>query len=85
MVFKNLKTSLLVLKAFLYSSSITQLTFLANTRRKCKFWDNTWQCKFDKGGCVVEECRPDEVPQGIKGTTNKSHVSSKLWVYSIII
>ena len=46
----------------------------ANTNRKCKFWDSTWQCKYDKGGCVVEACPLDSVPTGLKGEVNNSKI-----------
>jgi len=41
--------------------------YKANTNRPCKFWDRTWQCKYDKGGCVVESCPLESVPTGLKG------------------
>ena len=40
---------------------------LANTDRKCKFWERNWLCKAAVGGCGVEACRDDEIPTGIKG------------------
>jgi len=51
--------------------------YKANTSRPCKFWDRTWQCKYDKGGCVVESCPLDSVPMGLKGEVNNSKVEPK--------
>ena len=58
------------------SKFIALIDFLANTNRPCKFWDRTWQCKYDKGGCVVESCPLESVPTGLKGEVpnNKSKI-----------
>ena len=44
---------------------------LANTDRKCKFWERNWLCKAGVGGCSVEACREDDIPTGIKGSVEK--------------
>ena len=41
--------------------------YKANTKRKCKFWDLDWKCRFSTGGCTVESCPHEEIPDGIKG------------------
>ena len=49
---------------------------LANTDRKCKFWERNWLCKAAVGGCGVEACREDEIPTGIKGSVENTSLLS---------
>ena len=41
--------------------------YKANTKRKCKFWDLDFKCRFASGGCTVQSCPADQIPSGIKG------------------